>query len=108
MDVIKEMQAKYGKNGFQPLGVNLDGEVADATKYIAAKRFPWPHAYEEGGIEESRLAAEMGILTLPMMILVDKQGRVLNNNVHAAELDTELKKALGLGGSASGSKNKAR
>jgi thiol-disulfide isomerase/thioredoxin len=108
MAVVKEMQAKYGKSGFQPIGVNLDGEATDATKYLAANRFPWPHIYEEGGIEESRLASEMGILTLPMMLLVDKQGRVLNNNVHAAELDAELKKALGMNTSSTGSKGKAR
>ena len=108
MDTIKEMQAKYGKSGFQPLGVNLDGSATDATKYLAANRFPWPHVYEEGGIEESRLASEMGILTLPMMLLVDRQGRVLNNNVHAAELDAELKKALGQSTSSTGSKGKAR
>ena len=108
MAVVKEMQAKYGKSGFQPIGVNLDGEATDATKYLAANRFSWPHVYEEGGIEESRLASEMGILTLPMMLLVDKQGRVLNNNVHAAELDAELKKALGASTSSTGSKGKTR
>lgn len=108
MDVIKDMQAKYGKSGFQPIGVNLDSSVTDATKYLAASRFSWPHTFEEGGIEESRLATEMGILTLPMMLLVDKQGRVLNNNVHAAELDAELKKALGQSTSSTGGKSKAR
>ncbi|MBC7854138.1 MAG: TlpA family protein disulfide reductase [Pirellulaceae bacterium] len=108
MDVIKDMQAKYGKSGFQPLGVNLDGSATDAKTFLAANRYPWPHAFEEGGIEESRLASEMGILTLPMMMLVDKQGRVLNNNVHAAELDAELKKALGLNTSSTGSKGKTR
>jgi thiol-disulfide isomerase/thioredoxin len=108
MDTIKEMLAKHGKSGFQPLGVNLDGSMADAKSFLVANRYPWPHAYEEGGIEESRLAQEMGILTLPMMILVDKQGRVLNNNVHAAELDAELKKALGMNTSSKGSKGKAR
>ncbi len=108
MDVIKQMQAKYGKSGFQPLGVNLDGSATDAKTFLNANRYPWPHAFEEGGIEESRLASEMGILTLPMMLLVDKQGRVLNNNVHAAELDAELKKALGLVTSSTGSKGKTR
>ena len=107
MDVIKQMQAKYGKSGFQPIGVNLDSTATEAAKYLNANRFSWPHAFEEGGIEESRLASEMGILTLPMMLLVDKQGRVVNNNVHAGDLDGELKKALGLSTSST-SKGKTR
>lgn len=102
MDAIKELQSKYGKSGFQPVGVNLDGTANEAKKYLNANRFPWPHAFEEGGIEESRLAREMGILTLPMMLLVDKQGRVVNNNVHSGELEAELKKALGLSTTSTG------
>ncbi len=108
MEIIKNMQAKYGKSGFQPLGVNLDTSPTEAVKFLAENRLPWPHAFEEGGIDNSRLASEMGILTLPMMILVDKQGRVLDNNVHAGELDGELKKALGLATSSTGSKAKTR
>jgi hypothetical protein len=36
----------------------------------------------------------MGIFTLPTMILVDKQGKVLNRSIHAGELDDELGKRL--------------
>ena len=33
----------------------------------------------------------MGILTLPTMLLIDKQGKVISRNVSAAGLDGELK-----------------
>jgi len=36
----------------------------------------------------------MGVFTLPTMILVDRQGKVLNRNIHAGELDGELGKRL--------------
>jgi hypothetical protein len=49
--------------------------------------------YEEGGLE-SRLANDLGILTLPTMILIGRDGRVLNRNISAGELETELKKQL--------------
>ena len=32
----------------------------------------------------------MGVITLPLMILVDQKGNVANQNTHVAELDTEL------------------
>jgi hypothetical protein len=32
----------------------------------------------------------MGILTLPTMILVDKEGKVVNRNIHITELDKEV------------------
>jgi thiol-disulfide isomerase/thioredoxin len=91
--LIKELQAKYGSRGFAPIGVNLDSDAQDLTGYLKTRSLPWPQVYEEGGLE-SRLANEMGILTLPTMILVDKTGKVVNRNIHASELDNEIRKLL--------------
>jgi thiol-disulfide isomerase/thioredoxin len=94
MQAIRSLQAKYGKDGFVPVGVNLDSTPADATAYLRGNNaLPWTQVYEAGGLE-GRLAIEMGILTLPTMILVDRDGKVINRNVHAGELDAELKKLL--------------
>ena len=51
----------------------------------------WTH--EDGGLD-SRVANELGILTLPTMLLLDKQGRVVNRNIHASEVGAELAKVL--------------
>ena len=40
------------------------------------------------------LATDLGIWTLPTMILVGSDGKVLNRNIHIGELDGELKKLL--------------
>ncbi len=93
MQLIKDLYAKYGSRGFMPIGVNLDNDVADVAAFLKSKPLSWPQVYEAGGLE-SRLANEMGILTLPTMILVDSKGRVVNRNIHASELDTEIRKIL--------------
>jgi thioredoxin-like negative regulator of GroEL len=90
---IKSLQAKYGGQGFYPVGVNLDGEAKDATNYVRQEKLAWPQLYEQGGLD-SPLATNLGVLTLPTMILVGKDGRVVNRNVNAGELDAELKKLL--------------
>lgn len=90
---LKAMQAKYAQQGFALVGVNLDSDPASATTYLQANPLPWPQVHEAGGLD-SRLAVEMGILTLPTMLLVDGNGRVLNRNIHAGELDEELGKRL--------------
>jgi hypothetical protein len=36
----------------------------------------------------------LGILTVPTMILVDQQGKVVNRNIQAAEIEAELKKLI--------------
>jgi thiol-disulfide isomerase/thioredoxin len=89
---IKSMQAKYGQ-GFLPVGVNLDGEAKEAVAYARQEKLSWPQLYEPGGLD-SPLAVNLGVLTLPTMILIGKDGRVINRSINAGELDAELKKLL--------------
>ena len=86
---LKELQAKYGKSGFAIISVSLDSKPEDLTEYLKTNRLPWAQIYEPGGLD-SRLANEMGILTLPTMILVDKSGNVANRGIHITELDREV------------------
>lgn len=93
MQQLKTLQAKYSQKGFQVVGVNLDNDVRDASQYLTQSRWGWPQLFETGGMD-SRLANELGIMTLPTMILLDKNGAVVRRNIHAAELDAELGKLL--------------
>ncbi|MBC8871405.1 MAG: redoxin domain-containing protein [Planctomycetes bacterium] len=91
--VLKSVQAKYARQGFSLIGVNLDEEPAAAMDFLRSNSLPWPQLHESGGLD-SPLAIELGIITLPTMILVDDQGKVLNRGIHAGELDEELAKRL--------------
>jgi thiol-disulfide isomerase/thioredoxin len=94
MELIRSLQAKHGKAAFQPIGINLDNTQADAVKFLTEARLGWPQLYEPGGVEDSPLANQLGVLTLPTMILLDQQGRVVNYNLHSGELDAEIRKLL--------------
>lgn len=91
MVLLRDFYAKKGGKDFDIIGVCLDDDPTAAKQYIAENKLPWKQIYERGGLE-GRLATEMGVITLPLMILVDQTGKVANQNVHVAELDTELAK----------------
>lgn len=93
LTTIKALVAKYGSQGFFPVGVNLDGDPKQALDYVRQQRLAWPHLYEQGGLD-SPLASQWGVLTLPTMLLIGKDGRVVHRNISAAELEAELKKLL--------------
>jgi tetratricopeptide (TPR) repeat protein len=95
MDSLKEIYARYGnRGGFEIVGVCLDTS-ADAMKaFLTANRYPWPQIHEPGGFD-GRLANEMGVMTLPLMILVDQKGNVAADNIFVASLEGELKRLLG-------------
>jgi thiol-disulfide isomerase/thioredoxin len=86
---LKEVQAQYGKDGLQIIGVSLDNKPEDLADYLKEHKIPWPQIFEPGGLD-SKLANELGILTLPTMILVGKDGKVVNRNVHITELEREV------------------
>jgi len=91
--ILKDLYAKYGGRGLEIVGVNLDYVNNDLAAYLKANKLPWKQLYEKGGFE-SRLAIEMGIVTVPMILLVDPVGKVVSNNIQAAEIEAELKKLL--------------
>lgn len=92
---IKELLEKYGPLGFAVIGVSLDNQADELQEFLSENRVPWPQIHEAGGME-SRLANEMGIISLPTMILIDAKGRVLNRNLRSGsdELELELKGQL--------------
>ncbi|MDP6447342.1 MAG: redoxin family protein, partial [Pirellulaceae bacterium] len=89
---LKNLQAKYGRK-LGILGVNLDTSRQAAVNHVKQARISWPQLFEEGG-RDSRLANEMGILTLPTTFLIDDQGRLISHSIHTGELDGELKKLI--------------
>ena len=93
MSVLKDMQTKYGKDKVALIGINLDSERADMEAFLKENPLPWPQLHEPGGLD-SPLANTLGILTLPTMILLDKEGAVVRRNVFAGEVDGELRKLL--------------
>ena len=93
MELMADLKKEFADEKFQVIGVNLDAQPDSLARYFKSKRPQWLHLYEEGGLD-SRLASEMGIFTLPVMLLVDERGRVVNRQLHGAQLQKEIEKAL--------------
>ncbi|HVT26496.1 MAG TPA: thioredoxin-like domain-containing protein [Lacipirellulaceae bacterium] len=89
MVLLRDFYAKKGGSDFQIIGVCLDDDPSAAKEYLAQNKIPWKQIYEPGGLD-GRLANEMGVLTLPLMVLVDQKGNVANQNVQIAQLEAEL------------------
>jgi len=91
--ILKDLYAKYGGRGLEIVGVNLDFSGDELKAYLKKNKLPWKQLYEKGGFE-SRLATEMGIVTVPLIVLVNPAGKVVSSNIQAAEIEPELKKLL--------------
>ena len=93
MDLLARLQKKLERSKFEIVGVNLDSQTDALARHFRTSRPRWTHLYEKGGLD-SRLANEMGIFTLPVMLLVDERGRIVNRKIHGGELESEIEKLL--------------
>ncbi|HVA46164.1 MAG TPA: TlpA disulfide reductase family protein [Pirellulales bacterium] len=93
LEQIKDAVAKYGKDGFTVISISLDNKKEDVAAFLKRHSLPWTHIYEPGGLD-SRLANELGVLTLPTMLLIDQDGKVVNRGINAAEIDREVRALL--------------
>jgi len=91
---IRELYAKYGPKKFAVVGIALDSNKAELAKFLTAKPIPWPQLHEAGGLD-GRLAEELGVLTLPTMILIDADGKVVDRNLVITDLEKKLDSLLG-------------
>jgi peroxiredoxin len=90
--VLGDLYKKYGgRRGLEIIGVNLDYTRSELMEYLKSARLPWPQLYEEGGFE-SRLAQELGVVTVPLMIFVGPDGKVISDNIQAAEIEDALER----------------
>ena len=90
--VLSNLYKKYGgRRGLEIVGVNLDYSRNEAMNYLKEAKLPWPQLYEQGGFE-SRFAQEMGIVTVPMMMFIGPDGKVIDDNIQAAEIEVAFKK----------------
>ncbi|MEQ1828170.1 MAG: redoxin family protein, partial [Pirellula sp.] len=91
MTELRKLQAKYARQNLQIVGVNLDTDAKTATDFLSSnKAYPWPHLHEQGGFDSS-LAVRLGVLSVPVTILIDADGKVAKRTSHFSK---EMENAL--------------
>lgn len=76
------------------VGIALDTDKPELVKFLKANPIPWPQLHEAEGLD-GRLAQELGVLTLPTMLLLDADGKVVDRNLAITEFEKKLEPLLG-------------
>ena len=83
---IRALYEQYHDRGLEIVGVNLDSTKPEAQAWIAEHKVDWVQLHEPGGLEGSPLAVEYGIIHLPSMFVIDREGKVAYRGIAAEEL----------------------
>jgi hypothetical protein len=87
---LKLLLNTYGSKGLELICVNLDNGPPEAGSALDR---PGVQLFAPGGLD-SPLATQYGIMVLPNMFLVGKDGKVVSRTVQLANLEDEIKKLL--------------
>ena len=77
------------------LGVNLDNQANGVKPYMQQNGITWPQIHEAGGLE-SPPSQTFGIISLPTMFLVGKDGIVQSRPASMEDVKAALPELLGL------------
>jgi len=90
---IQELYRVYQREGFEIVGVNLDATKEPIQAYLNEFKVKWPHIREEGALE-SPPAVNYGVISLPTIIIVDKNGAVASSSSSVDEMKTLVPQLL--------------
>jgi len=90
---LKGLYDSYHSDGFEIVGVNLDPVKTGVGPYLTQNGVKWPQIHEPGG-QEGGPGIEFGVMVVPTMFIVDREGKVLNRNATINDLKTILAEKL--------------
>ena len=91
---VKRMYEAYKGKGFDVVGISLDRDGDAPTKFMEKKELAWACIYERE-TKSQPLADHYGVMSIPLAILVDKEGKVVSMNARGSELVRLLERHLG-------------
>lgn len=89
---LQRLRAKY-RDELVIVGVNIDDDIKAAQDVLARnKSVVWTQLHEPGGMLESPLAQQLGVTTLPLSVLIDKEGNLVDANITTIDLDRGIQR----------------
>jgi thiol-disulfide isomerase/thioredoxin len=80
-----ELQKKYGEKGLQIIGLSVDDSMPTAKKYATEMKMNYPVLLAEG--KEDILKAYDPIPSIPVSVVIDRQGRIVARHLGIAAMD---------------------
>jgi thiol-disulfide isomerase/thioredoxin len=90
---LKKNYDLYHDKGFDVVGISLDQDREALDKFLNEEKLPWVTLHEKKGMHPA--AEYYAIESIPTVILVDKDGKVVSLNARGEALGEHLEKMLG-------------
>ena len=91
METIAKLVEKY-KGEVVFVGCNIEADTETFRDYMRKnqKLITWTQLHAPGSTDESPLAHQLGVATEPLILLIDKSGRLTESNIAPNDLDRQI------------------
>ncbi len=93
MPALVELYKKYKDKGFEIVGVSLDEKKESWANAVKRLDITWPQMSDLKGWN-SPVVQSYAVYSIPLTVLVDKDGVVVGANLHGEELNSKLDELL--------------
>jgi len=87
---LQKNYAKYAAHGFEIVGISLDRDRDALDSYLEEHEVSWVNLHEDGGT--SQAAEYYAVMSIPTMILVGRDGKVISTKARGKSLNQLLAK----------------
>jgi thiol-disulfide isomerase/thioredoxin len=91
---VKKNYELYHERGFDVVGISVDRDRDALEKFLEKEGNPWVTLHD-GDWSDNVNATYYGVMGIPTVILVDKEGKVVSTHARGPELGKQLEKLLG-------------
>ncbi len=91
---LKDVYRRFHRRGFEIVGVSLDVDRKALDRYVQEAKLPWITLHPGSDKGQNSAVREYGIMAIPVMILVDAQGKVVSLSARGDELERLLNRLL--------------
>jgi TolA-binding protein len=92
---LKRITDRYRSSGLEVVYVNMDNDPARARQSLAGKLTAGTHVILKDGLKDD-LAERYGIVSLPQIFLVGRDGRLIQHSLTATQLESTLSEHISL------------
>jgi thiol-disulfide isomerase/thioredoxin len=88
---LKLIAESYKAKGMELVTVNCDQTAAEGLGVMKRTPIPGIHLHQPGGLD-GKLCTEWGLMVLPHLVVVGKDGKVASGNAQLATLEEDVNK----------------
>jgi len=92
MPNMRKLHAQHKAKGFEIVGLSVDDDRPALEEFLEAKKLPWIILHDAENDGEHPILSEYGIMTYPTMILIGRDGKVLDVTARGDNLAELLEK----------------